>query len=84
MSAVQAGDAVAVRAFLQAGAVVNARDQFGQTALAMVRQRRQKVREGFSKMLLRVLSSAYRDHEDAELGVLDEVEALLLEAGGQA
>ena len=84
ISAVLSDDPVVVRALLQAGAVVNDRDYSSQTPLAIVRQHRRNVREGFLKMLLRVLSSEYRDHEDTELAVLDEVEILLLEAGAQA
>ena len=84
MSAVARGNPVAVRAFLQAGAAVNAQDGDGQTALAMVRDERRQWREGFFKLMLRVFSSDYRDHEDAKLAVLDEIETLLLKAGARA
>ncbi len=84
MSRVQSSDPVGVRALLQAGAAANLQDDSGQTALAIVRDQRRQWRAGFLKVLLRVFSSEYRDHEDAELAVLDEIEALLIEAGASA
>jgi hypothetical protein len=82
LSAVQSDDPVAVRALLEAGADVNARDRSGQTSLAIVREHRQRPR-GFLRMLVRMFSSEFREKEEAELAVLDEVESLLADAGGQ-
>ena len=83
LSAVQSEDPVAVRALLEAGADVNARDRSGQTSLAIVREHRQQRPTGFLPALLRTFSSELREMEKAESVVLDEVESLLADAGGQ-
>ena len=83
LSAVESDDPVPVRALLEAGADVNARDRSGQTSLAIVRERRQQRPRGFVRMLLRTFWSEFRESEEAELATLDEVESLLVDAGGQ-
>jgi ankyrin repeat protein len=83
LSAVQSNDPVAARALLEAGADVNARNRSGQTSLAIVREQRQQRPRGFVPTLVRMFSSEIRESEKAELAVWDEVESLLVDAGGQ-
>lgn len=84
ISRVQSWDLVGVRAFLQAGAAVNVQDDSGQTALALIRDHRRQWREGFVKLLLRMLVSEFQEDYEAKLAIFDEIEALLIEAGSQA